>query len=116
MIHNTYMKRLILISLLISACQTVDHRKEFEAQLHSHVGESISSTIFRKGVPTRTVDLPDGTKVYEWEYKDNDRISKYDAFSNRMITTDDSSICLVDYIANKEGIIIKWAWRGDYCR
>ena len=111
-------KSLCIFSLcffLLAGCATTKEKRiRFEHTLQSWVGSNISDLIIEWGPPSRTFYLPDGRKVYIWNFnKGTLALPVWGQGWGYVYTT--SLFCQIKFIVDENGIIQSWGYRGNKC-
>jgi hypothetical protein len=97
---------------LLTGCATGN--QAYTDNLATWHGHNISEIVAQHGVPARTIDLPDGTKAYE--YTGNEHSSGWqsrNALTGGTDTTVVNSRCLTTFMTDSAGTIIGTRWRGN---
>lgn len=81
-------------------------RTKYETYLDRQVGKSETEIAESWGLPSQALDLPDGTKVYEYT---NDR-----SISGAYGSVENPGVCKTDFYF-KDNRVERWRWEGNFC-
>ena len=112
------MKRLIVVSaMLLTGCASMYlPQSHYNETVSKWVGKPIIDLVQKVGIPNKTMDLPDGSKAYEY-YRTAGSTGTAEITSRTTASLDSVKWwCRTTYYTDKDGIIRHYSWKGNACR
>jgi uncharacterized lipoprotein YajG len=104
------MKLLVALALvLLSGCATAE---KYDENMRAWVGQNVNQLVAQNGVPTKTMDMPNGDKVYEYHYIGNTVVQAH-AVRNMAFASSNTPTCTTSFVSDSLGTIKSYAWRGN---
>lgn len=107
---------LLVLALWLPACATTGN---FEKNIATYLGRDSNTLIANLGIPLRTMKLPNGGTVYEYQLGPADSSGSTitrNAFSGALETRTTSYSCVTSFIVSPEDKVISYRYVGNSCR
>lgn len=105
--------RLLILALILSGCAT---QAKYEQKLNTWIGYKSKALIDNWGIPTKTMNLENGRKAFEYAYDPGTQqhlvFNPYVGY--QMYNT--HNWCKTTFIINEADAIEKWMLHGTSCR